>query len=324
MNVDYFYKIVHLSTTILMISLLLNIWIRYIQVEKSTSSTRNKNSNSILLFALALLLWEYNLFDNDYRYEVFTTILVDGLLLVAATYFNNGILTGGTSRYSAVKSVPVVSILLILASNVLINYNGENLLIGYSLALAYTLFTFIVISIRLFIYYNNKNLPEIGIAACLLFAGLFLTIILSITYSDNRTVFDWTKAFYLISTFGLYLIFANLSFNFLQDIINKQYTKVFTGLDSNAPQNRSTANSKQEINRLIAEDKLEELIEILLESSQNDSEMMTSVLLLANRLTSINTARLRDTMNYDTYRVDRNKIIDSLIEITNKSRQENP
>ena len=265
MHVDYFYKIVHLSTTILMIGLILNIWIRYIQIEKATNANRSKNSHSLLLFALALLLWEYNLFDTDYRYEVFTTIVVDGLLLVAVTYFNNGILlNGGRSKYSAVKAVPVVSILLILISNVLINNYPENLLIGYSLALAYTLFTFVVTSVRLFWYYQSRNLIEIGVFSCLIFAGLYLTIILSIIYSVNPVMFAWMKAFYLISTFGLYLIFSNLSFNFLQDILNQQHSRIFTGFIAKdaipSGQTMNVAIPEDDIYKLIAGDKLEEVI----------------------------------------------------------------
>jgi hypothetical protein len=69
MSVDFFYRIVHLSTTIIMIGLILTIWIRYVQIEKRTSSKRNKNSHSLLLFSLAFLLWDYNLFDSDYKYD---------------------------------------------------------------------------------------------------------------------------------------------------------------------------------------------------------------------------------------------------------------
>ena len=325
MSIDYFYKIVHLSTTILMISLILNIWIRYIQIEKKTNANRNKNSNSLLLFSLALFLWEYNLFDTDYRYEVFTTIIVNGLLLVAVTYFNNGILlNAGNSKYGAVKSVPAISILLIFISNILINNYPQNLLIGYSLSLAYTLFTFLVISVRLFWYYKAKNLIEIGIVSCLLFTGLYFSIILSIVYAENLIMFGWIKAFYLISTFGLYLIFANLSFNFLQDIINQQYSKIFTGLISPDPETTkkevNPVDSGFDLNRLIAEDKLEEVIEILLATSKNNSNMMASILLLANRLTNINTAKLRDTIDYGTYRMDRNKIVDSLIQLVSTAQ----
>lgn len=323
MNVDYFYKIVHLSTTILMICLILNVWVRYIQAEKRTSANRNKNSNSLLLFALALLLWEYNLFDTDYRYEVFTTILVDGLLLVATTYFNNGILLNGkATKYAAVKSVPAISILLIFVSNILINHDPKNLLLGYSLALVFTLFTFIVLSVYLFSYYKNRNLLEIGIVSCLLFSSLYLTIVLSIFYSDNPVMFGWMKAFYLISTFGLYLIFANLSFNFLQDIIKEQYSKIYTGFlpnEAEVPAQAKAPVAGQNINRLIAEDKIEEVIEILLASPQNSHERMNAILLLANRLTSINTAKLRETVDYNTYRIDRNKIVDSLIKLVQGS-----
>lgn len=75
----------------------------------------------------------------------------------------------------------------------------------------------------------------------------------------------------------------------------------------------------QNINRLIAEDKIEEVIEILLASPQNSHERMNAILLLANRLTSINTAKLRETVDYNTYRIDRNKIVDSLIKLVQGS-----
>lgn len=320
MSIDFFYKVVHLSTTILIVGLMLNIWIRYVQTEKSTSVNRNKNSNSLLFFALALILWEYNLFDTDYRFEVFTTIVVDGLFLVATTYFNDGVLLNSRKgKYQSVKTVPIVSILLIFASNILINNFSDNLLIGYSLALVYTLFTFIVISVRLFWYYERRNLIELAVVSCLLFLGLYFTIILSIVYPDNPEIFAWTKAFYLISTFGLYLVFANLSFNFLQDMLNQRYSKVFTGLvdDHYEETNQRVKDAilEQNIKTLIAEDRLEEVVEILLAAPQKDNMTMASILMLANRLTNINTAKLRDTINFETYRMERSKIVDSLINL---------
>ena len=53
----------------------------------------------------------------------------------------------------------------------------------------------------------------------------------------------------------------------------------------------------------------------MLNTAKNDSHKIASVLVLANRLTSTNTAKLRDIIDYDTYRIDRNKIVDSLIKL---------
>lgn len=331
MNIDFFYRIVHLSMTLIMIGLILVTWVRYLYTAKNINTDRNKNSNSMLFFALALLMWEYNLFDTDYRYEVFTTIVVDGLLLVAATYFNDGILLGGQkTTYAAVRSVPVVSIVLIFLSNVVINNcpvntdsaatNQQNLLFGYSMALGYTLFTCIVISYRLFRYYQNRNLPEIGIVSCILFAGLFLTIVLSIIFESGAPVtIGWIKAFYLITTFGLYLVFANLSFNFLQDIIQQGYFKMFSNAAAASPsavqETPPNSNPALEIQRLIVADKIEEVVEMLLAEPNQDATRMTTLIMLANQLSSINTARIRDTIDNETYRQSRNRIVDGLLKV---------
>lgn len=336
MNIDFFYRIVHLSMTLIMIGLILVTWVRYLHTAKNTNTDRNKNSNSMLFFALALFMWEYNLFDTDYRYEVFTTIVVDGLLLVAATYFNDGILLGGQkTTYAAVRSVPVVSIVLIFLSNVVINncpvdtgsaaINLRNLLFGYSMALGYTLFTCVVISYRLFRYYQNRNLPEIGIVSCVLFAGLFLTILLSIIFeSGSPVVIGWIKAFYLITTFGLYLVFANLSFNFLQDIIQQGYFKMFSSAAAAGPaatqETPPISNPALEIQRLIVADKIEEVVEMLLAEPNQDTTRMTTLIMLANQLSSINTARIRDTIDKETYRQSRNRIVDGLLKVVNAPR----
>ncbi len=111
-SIDGFYKIVHLGVTILVVGFILYIWVKYSAISPDKNE---KTSNSLLYFSAALVLWEYNLFDTDYQYEIYSTIIVNGLLLMGITYFNHGVLmTRTNSPYRAVKSVPVVSILLLL------------------------------------------------------------------------------------------------------------------------------------------------------------------------------------------------------------------
>jgi hypothetical protein len=301
-----------------MVCLLIITWFRY---QKLTDGDKKSSSNaySIVFFALSLVLWEYNLFDNDYRFEVFTTIIADALLLVGTVFFNHGVLMkGSTSKYSAIKIVPIISIVCICISNLLINYSNGKLLIGYSLCLLFTLVTFLIVSIKLFFYYKNMKMVEIGIFSIVSFMGLFTTMLLSVAYYDDMHYFDLIKVFLLFFTFSVYFILSNLAYSFLQEIVNHKFVQVFTSYGENKEEKPFDPHSLNDINDLISDDKIEELVEKLLTSSRYDKERMTSLLLIANRLSSINTEKVRETVTEEEYHVERHRIVDSLISLVNE------
>ena len=320
--IDQMYRYVHLGITLLMIGLLVSTWLRY-QNLTANDTTKSSNSYSILFFALALFLWEFNLFFHDPaepQYEVFTTIIADALLLVGTTFFNNrALMKGYKSKYSAIKVVPILSIVSIVLSNVFMLFSDGNMLIDFSICLLFTLVTFVIISVKLFFYYKNMNMIEIGIFAITAFMGLFTTLILSIAFPKTQDVnlFLAIKTFLLLSTVGVYFILANLAYSFLQETVNHQFVKVFTTASNNNGTAVASQNTEQDINDLISNNKIEEVVEVLLASSRYDKERMTLLLLLANRLSSINTEKVRDTISDDDYRINRNKIVDSLITLVN-------
>ena len=322
MTIDSFYKIIHLSMTLLIVAFIINIWWRYIKISKENKD--QKNSYSLLLFACALLLWEYNLFDNDYRYEVITSLVVDGMLLTAIAYFSNGALLNSSIAFlKMVKLIPFITVGLIVLSNILINCFSGYVLIGYSLVLLYTFFTFGVLSYRIFSFFRNRNLIEIGIMSYVFFITLYISIILSIIYFDTTTptMFAWVKILYLIATFGVYITFTSLFFNFLQDFANQKFLRVFSSAhtDNNSLLNIKNLNySTDRFNELVAEDKIEELVEILLNTFKNNNDILTSILMLANQLSGINKDKLRNVITDSEYRVSRNRIVNSIIELNNQ------
>lgn len=324
MTIDWFYKITHVLSTVLVVGLFINVWIRYAKIEHEESAAKTKNSYSIFFFILAMVLWEYNLFDLDYKYEIFTTIIVDSLLLVAATYFNDGTLvynSNGRHKYLSVKIIPSITIIFIAICNVLVNMYRDNYFIGYFIPLVYTFVTFIILSIRLVIYFNNKRLLEIGIAACLLFLCLYVSIVASIFYSSNEALFAWAKICYLVSTFGLYLVFSNLAFTFYQEVVNKKYTKIFVSDTSGTQiEHMPLDKGRDFFYKLINEDKIEEVVKILLEEKDSSNDI-NAVLLLGNRITNLNMEKVRGIVTDEQFRSERNKIVNGLIEIVNKAKR---
>jgi hypothetical protein len=320
MSINQFYIIVHLAMSFFMIGLMLNIWIRYQLIVKKNGIGSRKNSNSLLYFILGLIIWEFNLIDQDLEFEVMTTIIADSLFLVAVISFSNGVLWNAKPKTSPTRYISVISILLILASHICVTNDNATHAIAYAIPLSYTLVIFILISHHLFLYYKSRKLIEIGFMCCFVFICLYATMVLPIFFSDDDIVFAWLKAMYLTFTFCLYMIFSNLSFNFLEDITNDKYFRIFSEVTAQqSGQSKDIINDEQgkpDLLKMIAADKLEEVIEFLLSSTKDDNETLTSVLILSNRLSSINTARLRETIDYDEYQLHRNKITDSVISLT--------
>jgi len=317
-TIDGFYKLIHLVCSVLVAGFILYIWIKY---QRISPEKNQKMSSSLLFFAIALLLWEYNLFDTDYQYEVYTTIIVDSLLLVGVTYFNNGILLGKTSSlYRAVKLIPVISILLIAGSHFMINYfeDKNNSWIGYSLAITYTLFTLFAISYRLLIFFRNRKFLGIGIMACLFFSGLFLSMFIPVVidHANEKQMFAWTKAVYLICSFGIFMIMTALVFSFINDLRSQQLSQIYTTPDQAGYarlQNIPNSQLKQQIHLLAVQDKIEEVLDKLIGYFRNDSPNLQTVILLAGQITALNTSRLRGVIHEDEYRKNRALLVERIL-----------
>lgn len=319
MTIDFFYKIVHLAITLIVISFFLYIWNKYRALRIDDDE---KNSYSLLFFSFALILFEYNLFDNDYRYEVITTIIVDSLLLVGVMFFNNGVLFSKIqiNTNKVIQNIVIVSIVLLIVSNILITNFYDQPLIGYSLAILYTLITLFIISYRILLFFKQRDLLFIGLLNCLFFLGFFITIPISLVYSENTLVFNWTKICYLIFSFGIYIIMILLGFHFINDLLSQKMVKIF----SNHPRNNSSSSIhnpdiplKELVHHLISKDRVEEIIEKLLSHYKTDSNKTNTVLMMANQIASLNTARLRGIVNNEEYNMNRARVVDGILSLLN-------
>ncbi|HRI60654.1 MAG TPA: hypothetical protein PK228_13045 [Saprospiraceae bacterium] len=316
LSIDLFYKASHLLMTLLVALFLLYIWNKYRLKE---SGIDRQSSKSLLFFAIALLMWEYNLFDTDYKYEVYTTIIVNSFLLAGVTVFNNGLLFERQERLRRMsKSIPLTAVITIAGSHFLMVFFPDNTLAGYALAILHTLFTLAVITIRLFVYFRNRGFLGIGLMAALFFTGLFASIIISIFYSEHPVIFYWNKVMYLVCSFGVFMVLTSLCFNYIQDANTVQFSTIFTGNASGELQNTVSDDSspvalKQELSELIRKNKIEEIIEKMIKVYGSEPSKLHTILIIANQLSSLNTTMLRGLMDDKEYQMNRSRIVEKLL-----------
>lgn len=323
MNIDIFYRAVHLVITIITVLLMLYIWFRYQQIKKAMA-LQEPPDYGLLLYCAGLIIWEFNIYDSDMKFEAFSTIIVDVFLLSGTLFINPNffIFRNPKIRERWLGITLSVAAALILFCQILFSLY-DNYIYGYSISQIFTGFTCFVLSISLFQYFKARQLTGMGVITCLLFLVLFTSLVASLFTSalgnwmnvSEKELFAWIKLSYLATSFGLFSVLIAVSFNWFNDLSHRLYLSIYTNEDKPV-QKESSNELKNKIYGLIKIDKLEEAIEELLSYHQNKNKSIHTVLMTANQLNRLGTEKIRGIISDEDYSLTRNKIAMNLINLS--------
>ncbi len=301
---------------------MLYIWFRYQRI-KQMMELQEPKDYGLLLYCAGLIMWEFNLYDNDMQFEAFTTILVNIFLLTGTSFINPDffIFKNPKIREKWLLLAVILAIIFILFSQILFSL-FDNYIYGYSVSQVLTGFTCFVLGASAFQYFKVRQLTGIGILASLLLLILFSSILASLftstlaswTSISEKKLFAWIKLSYLTTSFGLFSVLSAISFNWFNDLSHRLYLSIYTK-EGKLPQDESSIELKHRIFTLIKNDQLEEVIEDLLSYYQNKSKSIHIVLMTANQLNRLSTEKIRGTISHENYDLARNRIAMNLIDL---------
>lgn len=325
MSIDIFYRSAHLVISLITVFLMLYIWFRYQQI-RVAMALKEPPDYGLLLYSAALIIWEFNIFDDDIKFEAFATIIVDVFLLSGTSFINPNFFIFRNPQIREKWIIVILSVVatLMIASQILFSL-FDNYIYGYSISQIFTGITCLILAASLFQYFKVRQLIGIGLFTCLLFLILYVSLITSLftkslaTYLsiEVKVMFAWIKISYLTTSFGLFSVLIVLSFNWFSDLSHRLYTSIYTSQESFSP-DKSSEELKNKIYNLIKNDQLEEVIEELLAYYQNKNGSIHTVLMTANQLNRLGTEKIRGIISNENYELARNKIAMSLIDLTQK------
>lgn len=332
-GIDSYYRITHCFTIVITISILLYIWIKYLNI-RDVLSIDEERDYALVLLSLALFVWGVLAFCKYLDIELSNNVSVtfstinNCLFLSSFPFFEHGFkfLQKRRSRYYWFLGIIITGILSTMAALILFSkYPTEDQAwIGYTVDLFLTTITLLALGRLLFNSFKERNLVGIGYIS-ILFILMMIIATIALTWGIDAKLSIWDEVLFLTSSFGLSSVFIALTFSWINELNNRVFSNIYVLSNDNTQKSIELGNItkkdlRAKLENNLADDKSEETIEELLTYFRKEKiyKGLKDVIPIAASLTRLMTDRLRNVIDNHEYNTSRNKINNSLLDIVDK------